>query len=50
VFQVEKEPFCLKVLKKNFPKTKRYEDIYEFKGEKTGVYRGAIDVVSGGFP
>ena len=47
VFQVEKDPFCQAVLKKNFPNTKRYGDIKEFDGTK---YRGTIDVVSGGFP
>lgn len=50
VFQVEKEPFCQKVLEKNFPHTKRYKDIYEFKGENTKRYRGTIDIISGGFP
>ncbi len=47
VFQVEKDPFCQKVLAKNFPKTKRYGDIREFDGTQ---YRGAIDILSGGFP
>jgi DNA (cytosine-5)-methyltransferase 1 len=47
VFQVEKDNWCRKVLAKNFPKTKRYGDIKEFNGEK---YRGAVDVISGGFP
>ena len=47
IFQVENDPFCQKVLEKNFPETKRYGDIYEFKGEK---YRGTIDIISGGFP
>lgn len=47
VFQVEKDPFCQKVLEKNFPHTKRYGDIKEFDGTK---YRGAIDILTGGFP
>jgi DNA-cytosine methyltransferase len=47
VFQVEIDPFCQKVLEKNFPNTKRYGDIKEFDGTK---YRGAVDVLSGGFP
>ncbi len=50
MFQVEKDPFCRKVLEKNFPQTKRYGDIYEFKGEITKSYRGTIDIISGGFP
>lgn len=47
VFQVEIDKFCQKVLEKNFPNVKRYGDIKEFDGSK---YRGAIDVLSGGFP
>lgn len=47
VFQVEIDSFCQKVLEKNFPNVKRYGDIKEFNGTK---YRGAIDVLSGGFP
>lgn len=47
VFQVEKDSFCQKVLAKNFPGTARYGEIKEFNGTK---YRGAVDVLSGGFP
>lgn len=47
VFQVEIDPFCQKVLEKNFPGVKKYGDIKEFDGTK---YRGAVDVISGGFP
>lgn len=47
IFQVEINPFCQKVLEKNFPGVKRYGDIKEFDGTR---YRGAIDVLSGGFP
>jgi len=47
VFQVEKDSFCQKVLVKNFPTTKRYGDIKEFDGTQ---YRGAIDILTGGFP
>lgn len=47
VFQVEIDKFCQKVLAKNFPNVKRYEDIKEFDGTK---YTGKIDVISGGFP
>ncbi len=45
VFQVENDKFCNKVLKKNFPKVKRYGDIKEFKGQP-----GQCDIISGGFP
>jgi len=47
VFQVEWDGFCQKVLAKNFPNVKRYGDIREFDGTE---YRGAIDILSGGFP
>ena len=47
VFSVEIDDFCDKVLKKNFPNVRRYNDIKKFTGKK---YRGAIDVLSGGFP
>lgn len=47
IFQVEIDKFCRKVLEKNFPNTKRYEDIKQFDGTE---YAGTIDVISGGFP
>lgn len=47
IFQVEKDEWCQKVLAKNFPETKRYGDIKKFNGTK---YRGAIDILTGGFP
>lgn len=47
VFQVEIDPFCQKVLEKNFPLVKRYGDIKQFDGTK---YRGAVDIICGGFP
>lgn len=47
VFSVEIDEWCNKVIAKNFPNVKRYRDIKEFDGT---IYRGAIDVLSGGFP
>jgi len=47
IFQVEINDYCQSVLKKNFPTTHKYHDIKKFNGEK---FRGAIDVLSGGFP
>jgi DNA (cytosine-5)-methyltransferase 1 len=47
VFQCEKDPFCQKVLRYQFPKTKLYGDI---KTTNFKEYKGKIDVVSGGFP
>lgn len=44
---VEKEPFCQKVLNKNFPNAKGYGDIKEFNGKP---YKGAIGIITGGFP
>lgn len=47
LFQVEIDPFCQKVLQKNFPNAERYTDIRQFDGS---TYRGRVDVLSGGFP
>lgn len=47
IFQVEKDDWCRRVLAKNFPNAHRHSDIYDFDGTP---YRGAVDVVSGGFP
>jgi len=47
VFHCEKDEWCRKVLAKNFPNTKRYEDIKEFNAKE---YRGRVDIISGGFP
>jgi len=47
IFSCEKDEWCRKVLAKNFPDTKRYTDIKEFKAKE---YYGAVDIISGGFP
>jgi len=47
IFQVEIDPFCQKVLTKNFPGIKKYLDIKDFDGTE---YRGKVDIISGGFP
>lgn len=47
VCQVEIDPFCQKVLQKNFPNAKRYADVKKFDGKP---WRGAVDIISGGFP
>ena len=44
---IEKEPFCQKVLAKNFPGVPIYGDIFEFDGTP---FRGTTDIVCGGFP
>lgn len=46
VCQVEIDPFCRQVLKKNFPHAHQYDDIRTFDGRQ---WRG-VDIVSGGFP
>jgi DNA (cytosine-5)-methyltransferase 1 len=43
----EIEKYCQKVLKKHWPEVPIYEDIKQLDGTK---YRGAVDVVCGGFP
>lgn len=45
--QVEWNPFCQKILAKNFPNAERYGDIKKFDGTP---FRGQIDIISGGFP
>ena len=47
IFQVEIDEFCQKVLTKHFPETQRFRDIKQFDGSQ---FRGAIGVLSGGFP
>lgn len=47
IFQVEKDPWCLKILKKNFPDVRRYQDITQFDGKP---YENKIDLLTGGFP
>lgn len=47
VFQVEIDPFCRRVLEKNFPDAQRFNDIREFDG---GDFAGTINILSGGFP
>jgi DNA (cytosine-5)-methyltransferase 1 len=44
---VEKEPFCQKVLAKNFPGVPIYDDVRTFPGES---FRGRCDIITGGFP
>jgi len=46
IWQVENDSYCQKVLKKNFPKAKRYGDI---KTIKIGDLE-PVDIISGGFP
>jgi DNA (cytosine-5)-methyltransferase 1 len=47
IFQVEINPFCQRVLRKNFPQTDLFSDIKTFKGDR---YERTIDIISGGFP
>lgn len=44
---VERDPFCRKVLRKNFPGVHVCTDIHKFDGVP---FYGSTDVVSGGFP
>ena len=47
VFACEIDPFCQKVLKYHFPKSTLYENI---RTTDFSIWRGRIDVLSGGFP
>lgn len=46
-FNCEIDPFCQKILKYHFPDAKQYRDI---KTTDFAVWRGRIDVLTGGFP
>lgn len=46
-FNCEIDPFCRKVLKYHFPNAEQYEDI---KSTDFTIWRGKIDVLTGGFP
>ena len=47
VFNVEKDPFCRKVLAHHFPNSKSFKDVREFQAVN---FCGGISVLSGGFP
>jgi DNA (cytosine-5)-methyltransferase 1 len=47
VFQVEIDPWCQQLLAKRFPETDKHLDVKQFDGTQ---YKGAVDVISGGFP
>ncbi len=47
IFHCEKDSFCQKVLQHYWPEAFCFGDIKEFDGKR---FRGAIDVISGGFP
>ena len=47
VFHCEFDPFCQKVLAHHFPNSKLYDDVRTFDAT---IYRGRIDVLTGGFP
>lgn len=46
-FNCEIDPFCRKVLAYHFPDAKQYQDV---KTTDFTIYRGRIDVLTGGFP
>jgi DNA (cytosine-5)-methyltransferase 1 len=47
VAMVERDKYCQKVLAKNFPNAKIYDDVTTFNAYE---YRNKIDLISGGFP
>lgn len=47
VFHCEKDQFCRSILKKHFPESISYGDI---KTTDFTIWRGLVDVISGGFP
>ena len=49
IWQVEKEPFCIAVLKTHFPNVERYYDVLKCGHDKIHKLR-AVDVLTAGFP
>jgi DNA (cytosine-5)-methyltransferase 1 len=47
VLQVEKDPYCLKVLAKHWPDVRRIEDIHDVKGDEV---EQSVTIISGGPP
>ena len=47
VFHVEWNPWCRKVLEYHFPQSQSFTDVKTFDGT---IWRGRVDVLSGGFP
>jgi DNA (cytosine-5)-methyltransferase 1 len=47
VLQVERDPFCLKVLEKHWPDTRR---IYDIREVTRASHEGEVTLISGGFP
>ena len=47
LFNCDSDPFCRQVLKHHFPNATQYEDI---RTTDFSVWRGRVDVLSGGFP
>jgi len=47
VAHVEIDDWCNRIVKQHFPKSICYTDIKKFDGT---IYRGTIDIISGGFP
>ncbi|MCH6574357.1 MAG: DNA cytosine methyltransferase [Bacteroidetes bacterium] len=46
-FHCEINPFCRKILKYYWPRARTYEDI---KQTNFSIWRGSIDILTGGFP
>tara|TARA_Y100000593_G_scaffold17476_1_gene34953 strand:- start:10 stop:243 length:234 start_codon:yes stop_codon:yes gene_type:complete len=46
----EIEKYAQKVLKKNFPTVKIYDDITKLNGKELKKATGDIDLITGGFP
>jgi DNA (cytosine-5)-methyltransferase 1 len=47
-WQVERDPYCLKVLEKHWPDAKRHDDITTFRARPESEWK--VDVITGGFP
>ena len=46
----EPEPYCQKVLKKNWPEVPIYDDVRELTADRLAADGIAVDIITGGFP
>lgn len=47
-WQVENDPYCLRVLRKHWPHAKRFQDVTQFAATPASAW--SVDIITGGFP
>jgi DNA (cytosine-5)-methyltransferase 1 len=50
ILQVERDPYCLRVLRKHWPTVRRVHDVRRLNDIRRKVGARSVDVLSGGFP